>query len=118
MRWLARAALAALGSVVSVFIACAYGVPYRFVKTGRVVDATIAQGIPGIRVGCVVGGAVHESGSSDPEGRFALEIESTCDALAFDDVDGAQNGAYVSKALPFIEGDERDLLVELDPSPP
>jgi hypothetical protein len=118
MRWLARAALAALGSVVSVFIACAYGVPYRFVKTGRVVDATTAQGIPGIRVGCVLGGGMAEARTSDAEGRFALEIESTCDALAFDDVDGAQNGAYASKSLPFTEGDEYDLLVELDRSPP
>jgi hypothetical protein len=117
MRWLARAALAALGSVVSVFIACAYGTPWRYVKEGRVVDATTGEGIPGIQAGCLLAGGLVSSDLSDGEGRFALRVDSRCDEVGFTDVDGADNGAYAPQALPFTEGDETDLLIELEPAP-
>jgi hypothetical protein len=37
--------------------------------------------------------------------------------VGFTDVDGADNGAYAPQALPFTEGDETDLLIELEPAP-
>lgn len=117
MRWLARAALAALGSVVTVFIACAYGVPWRYVKAGRVLDAATGQGIPGIRAGCRLGAGLVSYDVADADGDFELHVDSRCDELRFDDVDGAANGAYASTALPFTDGDELDLVVELEPAP-
>lgn len=117
MRWLARAALAALGSMTSFFIACAYGVPWRYEKAGRVLDATTQQGIGGISVACVddVGAPLHAT-RTGPTGAFHLGVDA-CAALAFADVDGAENGAYLGASLPFTPGDERDLVVELEPSP-
>jgi hypothetical protein len=117
MRWLARAALAALGSVVTVFIACAYGVPWRYAKAGHVVDAGTGEGIPGVRVGCLLGGVVGPSVLSGDGGAFQLHLDTRCDALAFDDVDGADHGAYASASLPFAEADELELLVALEPQP-
>jgi hypothetical protein len=40
-----------------------------------------------------------------------------CDAIVFEDVDGAANGAYASASLPFVEADELELLVALEPLP-
>src|SRR5512139_787180 len=117
MRWLARIALGALGSVVSVFIACAYGTPWRYVKAGRVVAAGTAEGIPGIEVGCVLGGGLADVASTDAGGRFTLHVDRSCDEVTFADVDGAQNGAYVDAALAFVAADELDLLVELERAP-
>jgi hypothetical protein len=100
-----------------VFIACAYGVPWRYAKAGRVVDAAAGEGIPGIQAGCVLAGAVREADVSGADGGFALHIETRCDELRFTDVDGAENGAYATQAIPFTEGDEYDLLIELEPAP-
>jgi hypothetical protein len=117
MRWLARAALAALSSFVSVFIACAYGTPWRYVKSGRVVGAGTSVGIPGIQAGCALGGGLAAVATTDAEGLFTLHIDDTCDELRFSDVDGAANGAYQQAVLPFVAADETELLVELTPVP-
>src|SRR5512133_348054 len=115
MRWLTRAALAALGSMTSVFIACAYGVPWRYEKSGHVRDAASKQGIPGIRVSCEVAGASRENTRTGADGAFLLGVDG-CDALGFSDVDGAANGTYAGTTIPFTAADERDMLVELDPA--
>jgi hypothetical protein len=117
MRWLARAALAALGSVTTLFIACAYGVPWRYSKSGHVLDATTRQGITGIQVACVdaQGQAVRETRSASG-GVFSLGVDS-CDALAFSDVDGAANGAYAPTTVPFTPQDESGMVVALEPVP-
>jgi hypothetical protein len=117
MRWLTRAALAALSSVVSVFMACAYGVPWRFEKSGRVVTAGTSVGIPGIQAGCVLGGGLAASATTDADGHFTLHIDDTCDELRFTDVDGAANGAWQQTVLPFVASDETALVVELNPVP-
>src|SRR5512133_1792119 len=120
MRWLARAALAALGSMTSVFIACAYGVPWRYSKSGHVLDSATKQGIPGISVACVGGvlGAqqVVKETTTGVSGGWALGVDG-CDALVFADVDGAENGAYAGTTVPFTPDDQQDLVVELDPLP-
>jgi hypothetical protein len=115
MRWLARVALAALSSVVSVFMACAYGTPWRYVKSGRVVGAGTSVGIPGIQVGCALGGELATFVTTEADGQFTLGVADTCDDLRFTDVDGAANGEYQAAVLPFTAADEHDLLVELDP---
>jgi hypothetical protein len=117
MRWLARAALAALGTVTTFFIACAYGVPWRYSKSGHVLDAASRRGIAGIQVACVdaQGQAVRETRSTS-DGAFSLGVDA-CEALAFADVDGAANGAYAPLTLPFTPQDESDIVVELDPVP-
>lgn len=118
MRWLARAALAALGSFSSVFIACAYGTPWRYTKSGHVLDAGTKQGIPGIQVACVdAASIVMRQTMTGASGRFELGLDVECDALAFTDVDGAENGAYAAASLPFASDDEPDLVVELTPAP-
>src|SRR5512140_485932 len=117
MRWLTRAALAALSSVVSVFIACAYGTPWRYVKSGRVVGVGTSVGIPGIRVGCAVGATFSDVANTDADGLFTLHVEDACDEVRFTDVDGAANGAWQETVLPFVAADETGLLVELDPVP-
>ncbi len=117
MRWLARAALAALGSVTTLFIACAYGVPWRYSKSGHVLDATTRQGIAGIQVACVDGqGQVLRDTRSAADGVFSLGVDA-CDALAFADVDGADTGAYAPASVPFTPQDESGMVVELDPVP-
>jgi hypothetical protein len=115
MRWLARAALAVLGSMTSVFIACAYGVPWRYEKSGHVRDAASKQGIPGILVSCEVAGTGRMDARTDVDGAFFLGVDG-CDALAFADVDGAANGTYAPASVPFTAVDERDMVVELDPA--
>jgi hypothetical protein len=121
MRWLARAALAALGSMTSFFIACAYGVPWRYDKSGHVVDATTRQGIAGIRVACTAADVpgtprIVQETRTGPSGEFHLGVDA-CDALDVADVDGAENGSYAGTTLPFTPADEYDLVVELDPIP-
>jgi hypothetical protein len=119
MRWLMRAALAALGSMTSVFIACAYGVPWRYEKQGTVRDAVTKAGIPGVSVACTspaAGGGVVATTRTDDAGRFSLGVDG-CGALAFSDVDGAANGTYASATVAFTPSDERDMIVELDPVP-
>ncbi len=117
MRWLARAALAALGSVTTLFIACAYGVPWRYSKSGHVLDAVTKQGIPGIQVACVGGqGEVLRDTRSAAGGAFSLGVDA-CEALTFADVDGAANGTYAPASVPFTPLDDSGMVVELDPLP-
>src|SRR5512141_2452023 len=106
MRWLARAALAALGSVTTFFIACAYGVRWSYEKSGHVLDAATRRGIPGIAVACVAAdGHPSNEARTGAGGAFSLGVD-TCAALTFADVDGAENGAYAPASLPFTPGDE------------
>lgn len=117
MRWLARAALAALGSVTTFFIACAYGVRWSYEKSGRVLDAGTRQGIPGIAVACAAPqGPPYNETRTGAGGAFSLGVD-TCAALTFTDVDGAENGAYAPVTVPFAPGDESGVIVEMGPVP-
>ncbi|BDG01139.1 peptidase associated/transthyretin-like domain-containing protein [Anaeromyxobacter oryzae] len=116
MRRLERLTLGLVSSVVTVFIACCYGIPYAFSKGGKVVDAGTKLGIGGIRVSCA-----DRSESTWADGSFYFAFhpgEPDCAALRFEDVDGADNGAYQPKLVEGVPpGEQRDLLVELDPVP-
>jgi len=120
MRHLERLLLGALSSAVTVFIACAYGVPYAFAKHGRVVDAATKLGIGGIRVTCADPALDRTMDVTGEDGTFFVPFKSgvvDCVALAFADVDGAAGGAYQQKIVTGVAGDQPDIVVELDPVP-
>lgn len=102
MRALARLALwlGALG--VPFTIACAYGMPVEYTKSGKVVDADTHEGIEGIQVTCLGGGVERGSALSGADGSVAIETatEDECDTYEAEDVDGAANGSYQPASLP------------------
>lgn len=132
MRWLTKAALGLVTAVIPVFIAACYGAPgdgmlddygYDPEKSvgGRVLSALTGSGIPYIRVSCLVGGAstdsVYDDTYSSPDtGDFELWVSEwhPCDTLLFEDVDGAENGAFQSLEIPFAD-DGADVIAELEP---
>lgn len=121
MRKLQRLLLGVLSSIVTVSIACAYGIPYAFAKRGRVVDVATKAGIAGIRVTCADPAGDRTLDVTDERGDFSVEFDRgqvDCVALAFDDVDGAEGGAYQQKTVTGVPGDQQDLVIELDPAVP
>ncbi len=120
MRHLQRLLLGVLSSVVTVFIACAYGTPYAFSKRGRVVDASTKIGIGGIRLTCADPAIDRTMDVTGADGAFFVAFGrgvADCVALAFEDVDGAANGAYQPKTVTGVAGEQPDIVVELDPVP-
>jgi hypothetical protein len=113
MRTLKRLVLSAVTATTGVLVACAYGMFYSW--TGRVRDATTQQGIPGIRVSCLVGGSVVDTGTTDGQGSYDLDRSGDCEQLRFEDVDGAANGTYDGTTVDLPQ--ESGLVVDLTPAP-
>jgi hypothetical protein len=135
MRWLAKPLLGLMTAVIPVFIAACYGAPgygepwddtdgYDPEKSvfGRVLSALTGSGIPYIRVSCLVDGAstdsVYDEAYSVPnDGAFELWASEwrPCDTLLFEDLDGAENGAFQSLEIPFVD-DGAEIVVDLEPA--
>jgi len=116
-RWLSKKALWIVTGLSPVVIAACYGMESEFTHysyNGRVVDRITGQGIEGIQVNC--GGGVL--GYSDPRGDFWLTPSATCptrENVLFKDIDGAENGSYQDRTVPFLEVANAG-IVELDPT--
>jgi putative lipoprotein (rSAM/lipoprotein system) len=102
-----------LGAVVPVIIACAYGTPFRFAKSGKVQDATTKNAIPGIQVSCLQDGQSDNETWTDTDGQFYLEYNE-CSELKFEDIDGTENGEYESHTTALGSPDQ-EITVELQP---
>jgi hypothetical protein len=115
---IARTLLKAVTCFAPVFIAACYGAPAEYGQSGRVVDSETRQGINGIKVSCLRGGA--DTGhwtNSYSDGYFYLWAEDECDLLRFEDVDGAANGGtYVSRTA-SVPVDGRDIEVDMAREP-
>ncbi len=83
-RWLLRALTAA----VPVFIAACYGPAYRYLRRGRVLDATTQAGVAGAKVSCVNNGAVvGPAQETSQDGWFAMS--QPCNEVRVEDKSGA-----------------------------
>jgi len=109
----ARFLLWLIGVALPVFIAACYGMPYRFSKQGRVIDAETKQGIPNIMVSCVRAGRDEFTIPSWENGRFELSYDLPCDELRLEDTDGEENGGrFEAKTVPFCESCD-EITVEM-----
>jgi hypothetical protein len=128
---LAKPLLWLLTTAIPVFIAACYGGPFdgRWDEdagpdpeksvAGRVLSALTGSGIPYIRVSCVISGyggeQVYDDTYSAP-GDGAFELWSSeytpCEILRFEDVDGADNGAYQTLELNYVD-DGSDVVAEM-----
>jgi len=125
MQRLAKPILWLLTTAIPVFIAACYGAPMEGEDSdksvaGRVLSALTGSGISGIRVSCMVPGAegpeVYDQAFSEgADGEFLLwtSAYSPCDTLLFEDVDGADNGAYQPLELQYAD-DGADVVAELE----
>lgn len=124
MRLLAKPFLWLLTSAIPVFIAACYGAPMEGGEAeksvaGRVLSALNGSGISGIRVSCMVPGAegpeVYDQAYSEgADGEFLLWTSeySPCETLLFEDVDGAENGAFQTLEMDYVDTGE-DVTAEL-----
>ena len=126
---LARPFLWLLTAAIPVFIAACYGPPMEDdwdsgpdpekSVAGRVLSALTGSGIPYIKVSCLVSGrdgpeVYDETYSAPGDGAFELwssEI-TPCEILRFEDVDGADNGAYQTLELSYVD-DGQDVVAEM-----
>lgn len=115
IRWMSRKALWVVTAVSPVVIAACYGMEYMFSRHGVVVDRSTGVGIDGIKVTCRSATYGDTSGYSSYSGQFWLENDEPCDAVVFEDVDGAANGSYQFRSVPLSEVED-DGIVELDPT--
>jgi hypothetical protein len=114
MRIIAKFFLWLITVAIPVVIAACYGPLYKYSKSGKVVDSETQEGINGIQVSCMVGGSPWDVTYSDPQGEFLLMYDRPCDELQLEDVDGDQNGRYLTTTAPFCE-DCTTIAVEMDP---
>jgi hypothetical protein len=114
MKRLARIALKLVTGAGTVFIAACYGPPYpaRLI-VGAVRDAGTRVPIPGIAVSCLDGAAVLQQERTDEQGQFHMVNE--CPEYRAEDVDGASNGSYAPKTVPY-DG-SGSVAIDLDPIP-
>ena len=130
MKLLAKSLLWLLTTAIPVFIAACYGAPMdgdwndggtdpEKSVAGRVLSALTGSGIPYIKVSCVISGysgeEVYDDTYSAPDdGAFELwSSEYTpCEILRFEDVDGADNGAYQTLELSYVD-DGQDVVAEM-----
>lgn len=112
MKWAYRCMLWLLGVAIPVFLAACYGMPYRFSKTGKVVDRATGDGIYGLKVSCPANG-YSQSDYTNPDGSFTLFYDTPCERLEISDTDGDDNGRYQDKAVPFCD-ECAEQVVELE----
>jgi len=130
MKLLAKPGLWLLTTAIPVFIAACYGAPMdgdydggsdpEKTIAGRVLAALSGSGIPGIRVSCLVSGydgleVYDEAYSAAGDGGFALQSSeyTPCETLRFEDVDGAQNGAFQTLEMEYVDNGE-DVEAQMD----
>ncbi len=113
MRFGKKLLLGVMGVVVPVIVAACYGVPYRFSKSGKVVDKTTGQGVPSLDVVCVSGNNEADLTVTGVDGVFDLWYDQACDAVLIRDVDGDTNGVYGAQRVDFCE-DCDPWVIEID----
>jgi hypothetical protein len=129
MKIVARPLLWLLTTAIPVFIAACYGPPMEGTWdggpdpersiAGRVLSALTGGPLPYIQVSCLVSGydglEVYDDTLSNPDGG-GFELWSSeytpCEILRFEDVDGAENGAYQTLDLAYVD-DGQDVVAEL-----
>jgi hypothetical protein len=119
--WIGRPVLWLLTSAIPVFIAACYGPYYDESRAGgKVVSKATGEGIPDILVSCLSpgGGVLDQTYTLAGDGAFELwyQNEEPCETLGFEDVDGAENGAFQALEIPFDPA-TGEQTVELEPVP-
>jgi len=110
----ARPLLWILTSFFPLVIAACYGAYYRFFGSGTVTDAETGEPIKNIEVTCRYDGqADGDQTYTFDDGTFEFGYDEPCDRLRFADVDGAENGEYETKEVPY----ERDVEAEVQLTP-
>lgn len=113
MRTIAKFFLWLTTIALPVVIAACYGMPYRFSKTGHVVDSETKEGILGIEVACMRAGSAQATAYTLEDGSFWLEFNDPCDHYRVEDVDGEDNGGqYVSRDVEWCK-DCEEITIEL-----
>ena len=113
MRTIARFFLWLVTAAIPVVIAACYGMPYKYSKSGHVIDSETKEGIQGIQVTCVVNDSDYSMAYTYEEGAFVIEYDADCDALRVEDVDGEDNGGtYLPRTVAFCK-DCQDITIEL-----
>jgi hypothetical protein len=116
VRILTKALLSLLTGAIPVFIAACYGPPAECTDAEGTVKDPGGNPIANILVRCMLGGAEQNSTTTAAgDGAFALTYcsDGECDALRFEDVDGAENGgAFASKEIPFVPDGGLDVTLE------
>lgn len=130
LKRLAKPFLWLLTTAIPVFIAACYGAPGNYGDwdagqdpersiAGRVLSALTGSGIPYIKVSCLIsednGQYVYDETYSKPDdGAFELwSSEYTpCEILRFEDVDGAENGAFQTLETSYVDNDQA-VIVEM-----
>jgi hypothetical protein len=129
MKHLAKPILWLLTTAIPVFIAACYGAPMENLYdggsdpeksvAGRVLSALTGSGIPYVKVSCLISGTggleVYDDAYSAPgDGAFELQSSeySPCEILRFEDVDGADNGAYQTLDLEYVDNGQ-DVVAEM-----
>lgn len=114
MRLVARMFLWLIQVAIPIVIAACYGAPFRYSKSGHVIDANTKEGIDGIRVTCLENGNDWNNTYTYNSGYFEVYYDIPCDYLQFTDEDGPENGSYRNRTIEFDQ-DCPDLTVELTP---
>ena len=114
MQFVAKFFLWIIGVAIPVVIAACYGMPYRYGKTGRVVDAETQAGINGLKVSCLKGGAEIGMDYSSPTGYFDIGYDQPCEFVQVTDEDGELNGGiYLEQTVPYCEGCPEQLVIPM-----
>lgn len=75
-------------------------------RSGTVVDDATSAGVAGVRVACLVGGAVEGTRwLTGADGRFTVFYDRECEEISAEDADGAVNGRYASRTVAFPSSD-------------
>lgn len=128
LRAIAKPFLWLCTSAMPVVLAACYGPRYEeggLAVSGRVKDRDSGAGVGDIRVTCLLvdDSVTHELDQTttlEGDGSFSFEPGAceACNALRFEDVDGAANGSYTVRTLPIDPAEaetSEDLDVELYP---
>ncbi len=119
LRRIAKPALWLMTSAIPVFIAACYGTAYNEPEAlSGTVKNNLGQGISNILVTCFGKQGVERDSTytAGGDGAFYLEIQDAdaCTTLRFDDVDGAENGAYQSTSVAVDESDLNIVLQDAE----
>ena len=125
----ARTFLWLFTGAIPVFIAACYGPAEGYgpdgswenevAARGKVLNGLTLEPISDIKISCVRSGYVYDATYSLPgDGSFQLWYVDgqPCDTLLAEDVDGDENGAFISTEIPFNPGDET-AIIELESEP-